>query len=161
MASRISRIETHAPVGNELVLAARAHRNQMQRAFGEIGIHVGQEWFVLELEARPDSSPSELVERLGCDQPTASRTLARMEKAGLVRRSTDVRDRRTVRFRLTPRGLRLGSGILERWSALENRATASMTEVEVSELRRLLVKLRTGLETPTQGEKTDAGDGTR
>lgn len=56
---------------------------------------------------------SELAERLGVDQSTASRQIKPLEERGLVRRTTDPADRRSSLLSITAAGRRVRSRVRE------------------------------------------------
>jgi DNA-binding MarR family transcriptional regulator len=57
---------------------------------------------------------SELAVRLGVSRPSASKLVRRMVRRGLLEPGTDPSDRRGVRLRLGPEGMRLRAGVVER-----------------------------------------------
>lgn len=61
---------------------------------------------MLALSSRPGSTPSELAEALGTTRSGVSHRLQGLQQEGLVDRSTDTRDRRSARLRLTSKGVR-------------------------------------------------------
>ena len=78
-------------------------------------------WRVLAaLLARPGQTVSGLAEACLLQQPTMSKLLDRMARAGLVTRVLDARDRRVVRIALTPEGEAKAAGLVaaaERYEA--------------------------------------------
>jgi DNA-binding MarR family transcriptional regulator len=62
-------------------------------------------------------TPSELAARERIQRPTATRTLARLEEAGLVERTADARDRRSCLLTASPAGERLLADLRDRKDA--------------------------------------------
>lgn len=87
---------------------------------------------------------SELGERIGVDQPRASKLVQQAVDAGLARREADPDDARRTRIVLTDEGRRLARGV--RGERHDHLATAleSFTSDERAELIRLLTKLAQG-----------------
>ncbi len=129
------------PLGYALAHAARAHRATLQAHLARLGLHLGQELVIVDLSENPESTQAELVERLGVEQPTVAKTIARMERAGFVQRSSDVRDRRATRIGLTDLGRRVVDQIAEAWAAADAAAAHGLTEPQRRTLLSLLGQL--------------------
>lgn len=85
-------------------LAARLFARALQERLNRHGVSVAQ-WSMLLLLWEEDSlTQRELGRRQRIEEPTAARTLHRMERDGLVRRLSDGGDRRRRRIVLTERG---------------------------------------------------------
>ncbi len=85
-------------------------------------------------------------DRLVEEAPGITRLIDKLEKAGHVRRDRTSRDRRTVRCRVTPKGLALldeiDATLIARWDLI----TTGLPDVkEQKQLVELLEKLRAGL----------------
>ena len=87
----------------------QASRNEMYRAFREVGVDVTPEqWAVLiRLWERDGRSQSDLSDATFRDRPTMSRILDVLEKGGLVERRADPDDARARIIHLTRRGREL------------------------------------------------------
>jgi len=70
------------------------------------GVTAAQCHVLLELEEARETALNGLADRLRLDASTLSRTVEGLVKSGLVDRSENPRDRRTVVLRLTPAGVR-------------------------------------------------------
>lgn len=86
-------------------------------------------------------SVSELAERIGVDQPRASRLVQQCVGLGLVRREADPDDARRTRIVLSDDGTRLVKGFRGNRRAAIEDALADFTDAERAELARLLTKL--------------------
>ena len=71
-------------------------------------------------------------------QPTMTKVLDRMERDGLVRRHSDVQDRRVVRLTLTPRGESMVADLLAAARAHEAEVLARHPPAEVEAIKSLL-----------------------
>lgn len=83
----------------------------------------------------------ELTERLGIQPGSASEVIGKLEKAGLIQRTTSVADRRTADILLTE----AGKAQAEEQTTMRRQRTremfASLTDEEKETLRALLEKL--------------------
>ncbi|QAY59433.1 MarR family transcriptional regulator [Microbacterium protaetiae] len=86
-------------------------------------------------------SVSELAERIGVDQPRASRLVQQCVGLGFVRREADPDDARRTRIVLTEQGNAVISGFRGNRRAAIEDALAEFTDAERAELARLLTKL--------------------
>jgi MarR family transcriptional regulator, organic hydroperoxide resistance regulator len=73
--------------------------------------------------------------------PTIVNTATRMEQAGLVTRRPDPEDARLVRLHLTPRGRAVRGSVRAARDALEQHATATLTQEERDHLHIALAKI--------------------
>jgi len=91
-----------------------------------------------------------LAERLMVDPPAVSRLVERLVEDGLARRMAG-EDRRCVRLELTPEG-ELELGLLrETLRVLDGELLQYLSHEELSELQRLMEKLRRGMCTRSPG----------
>ncbi|MEJ3749031.1 MarR family winged helix-turn-helix transcriptional regulator [Actinomycetes bacterium KLBMP 9797] len=98
---------------------ARAHRGYAAALLREIDLHPGQELLLMHLLDRDGQTQSELLDSVGLDHSTVSRSLRRMQDAGLVIREPAEHDRRVVVVRLTDKGHAMREPIAAMWQALE------------------------------------------
>lgn len=73
----------------------------------------------MELLENDGQTQSELLASVGLDHSTVSKSLCRMQEAGLVTRVADERDRRVWRVWLTERGRAMREPLRAMWSRLE------------------------------------------
>ena len=100
------------------------------------------EWRILAtLASYEPQSVMQLCAKTLYDQPRLTKTLARMDEAGLVNRTQDSADRRVVRVSLTEAGRERVSGLLDLARSHETRALASLTPAERRQLKSILRKL--------------------
>ncbi|MFV0372580.1 MarR family winged helix-turn-helix transcriptional regulator [Microbacterium sp.] len=84
---------------------------------------------------------SDLGERIGVDQPRASKLVQQGSAHGLVRREADPDDARRTRIALTDKGLAVARGMRGERRDQLTQALAGFTTAERVDLLRLLVKL--------------------
>ncbi|BDZ40181.1 hypothetical protein GCM10025863_27950 [Microbacterium suwonense] len=85
---------------------ARLHKSLAARLLRETGLRPGQELVLMALWRDGPQRLVDLVRRLESDAPSMTRSIARLEKAGLVQRQTSATDRRAVIVEATPRACR-------------------------------------------------------
>lgn len=73
----------------------------------------------MRLLDRDGQTQSELLEAVGLDHSTVSKSLRRMQEAGLLTRKPTDSDRRVLRVSLTDKGRALREPLEVMWSALE------------------------------------------
>jgi MarR family transcriptional regulator, organic hydroperoxide resistance regulator len=127
--------------GQLLILAARAHRARLARVLTEVGLSAGQEALLREVACADGITLSALAARLRVQPPTVTNMVARMERAGFVRRDQDSRDGRVKLLRLAPRGQSIHRVVERRCRAAEGETVAVLSMAERAELAHLLRKL--------------------
>lgn len=132
-------------VGLLLTQICRAHRNLVAAALDEIRVHVGQDHFVHRLAIVVGVTQSQLADALCVDASTVTKTLARLERDGVVERRPDAGDARVSRVYLTPRGRTLVRPVADVWARAEERLVKEMSEAERALLRRLLMQVLANL----------------
>ncbi|MFI9076322.1 MarR family winged helix-turn-helix transcriptional regulator [Streptomyces sioyaensis] len=123
----------------------RAH-GELKRRLRPLGLTVPQYSVLAGLWEQGDRTAAQLRERLVMDSATLTGVLDRLERSGLVVRSSDGKDRRLVRLRLTKAG-----------TALREEVQRTVAELN-AELLRLLPSqeaelLRAALRTIAKGEQ--------
>lgn len=93
------------------------------------------------LHKSPGLTQVELGRALGMDKTTLTAELDRLERAGLVRRAVDPRDRRARVLELTPTGDERRGAVAADAESAETDALRSFSSAEVAALRRILVEL--------------------
>lgn len=94
------------------------------------------------------ASRHEVASRMVTPVPDVSRLLDRMMEAGLITRARGTDDRRTVRARVTEKGLSLLGELDEPSYALPNHWLSHMADGEVERLLRSLEKARESMTGP-------------
>ena len=125
-------------VGYMLARVSKLHRQRAEELLTEIGLHVGQEMLLAALQDSDGITQSKLAESLMNQPSTVTNMLQRMERAGLVVRSGDSKDRRVTRVIVTEKGHRLNEAAREQWGLLEDESFKGFSIEERILLRRLL-----------------------
>lgn len=85
---------------------------------------------------------SQIGEHLVAQVPDVTRLIDRLERLGFAERVRSEKDRRVVNVRITPKGLDLLAKLDEPVLQLHREQLRHMTEAELLEMSRLLVKAR-------------------
>jgi DNA-binding MarR family transcriptional regulator len=110
---------------------ARAHRAHAAGLLRDLGLHPGQELLLMRLFDRDGQTQSELLDAVGLDHSTVSKSLRRMQEAGLLTREPAEHDRRVQLVRLTDQGRALREPIEAMWSTLERTSVQGLSADEV------------------------------
>ena len=87
----------------------------------------------------------DLVEQLGSDAPTIARTIARLEKAGLVCRKRSATDRRAMIVEATDESLPLREEVHAAWAELELLTVGDMAPAHITHIIDVLADLEENL----------------
>ncbi|MFI7135775.1 MarR family winged helix-turn-helix transcriptional regulator [Nonomuraea sp. NPDC050153] len=108
---------------------SKLYRAAKSRKLAALGLHPGQDVLLWVLAQEPDGmTVSQLAARLGVEQPTATRSLARLETGGWFRREPVAVDRRQVRVVVTDAGHKLVPEIERAWAELADQALGEVGE---------------------------------
>lgn len=132
-----------------IIRMARAHRQLAAELLSELGVHPGQEMVLTLLWSRDGRTATELATGACVEPGTMSRTLASLERAGLLTRETSTTDRRAVTVTLTGKGRALQPRVEAAWRELCRRTCAGLTAAERKQLMTLLTRISDNLTTIT------------
>jgi DNA-binding MarR family transcriptional regulator len=107
---------------------ARAHRAYAAALLREMDLHPGQELLLMQLFDRDGQTQSELLESVGLDHSTVSKSLRRMQDAGLLVREPAAHDRRVMVVNLTDKGRAMREPIATLWQTLEEASARNLSE---------------------------------
>jgi DNA-binding MarR family transcriptional regulator len=110
---------------------ARAHRGLAAAMLRAMSLHPGQELLLMQLFDRDGQTQAELLERVGLDHSTVSKSLRRMQDAGLLTREPAPHDRRVMVVHLTDAGRAMQEPITEMWRSLERVSVRDLTPEQV------------------------------
>jgi len=128
-------------IGFLVVQICKGHRGYAEHLLNDIGLHAGQEMFLLYLWEQDGQTQTQIAEQMGIQPPTLHKMIARMESLELVERRPDDEDGRVSRVYLTTKSRLLKSEVASAWESLETRTTAHLTLDERILLRRLLMQV--------------------
>ena len=115
------------PVSYAIFQLARAHRGFAAGLLRELDLHPGQELVLMHLFDRDGQTQSELLASVGLDHSTVSKTLRRMQDAGLLIRQPADHDRRVMVVHLTEKGQAMREPIASMWQTLEETTTRNLS----------------------------------
>lgn len=126
------------------------------KRFSELGIHPAQLPVLKILEDHSGISLRELAKLLHIRPPTASVTIKRMEKSGMVLKESDERDQRISRIYLTDRGKKAAQEIEKLIRENEQLVTAGFSEEEIRGLCGYLNRMTENLvQAQQEGRRPD------
>lgn len=111
----------------------------------EVKIYVGQDHLLWQLWQKDGATQTELSELMGCEPPTLTNMVKKLEEYGLVTRKKDVLDGRVSRVFLTDKGSALENPIAEIW---RNHQIKMLNDISIEDritLKRLLQKIEANL----------------
>ncbi len=128
---------------------ARQLARALHAEISPLGVVPGQFGQLLVLYEREGLTQQELSEIVGIEQPTMARTLARMERDGLIERKPHPTDGRSQSIVLTEKSRALQPRLFEAARSVNARAMEGFSELERSMLIELLIAVRSNLDEPT------------
>ncbi|MFB7501671.1 MarR family winged helix-turn-helix transcriptional regulator [Streptomyces sp. NPDC056161] len=120
---------------------ARAHRGRAAAMLRQMQLHPGQELLLMQLFDRDGQTQSELLESVGLDHSTVSKSLRRMQEAGLVTREPAEHDRRVMVVHLTDKGRTMKKPIAAMWQTLEQDSVRDLTAAEIETFINVAYKI--------------------
>lgn len=128
-------------VREQLVKIAAQMRKDYSEALRDISIHVGQDRALCQLWKEDGITQIQLSERMGCEPPTVSNMVKKLENYGLVQRCRDKNDARMSRVFLTDRGREIQVPVSEIWNKQEEILFQGIEQDELVLLRHILQKM--------------------
>ncbi len=134
-----------APLSHAIFRVARAHKALAGRLLREAGLHPGQELVLTALWARGPQRMVDLVAAIESDAPSMTRSVARLERAGMVRRSPSPTDGRVTIVEATEASQALRAHVEHAWAELERATVGSLTPAQRVRILEALAVLETTL----------------
>lgn len=124
---------------NELVkMLGMRHRARATELLSELGVNIGQEQLLLELDRNGPSTQKQLADAASCEPPTVTIAVRKLEAAGIVARATSASDARAIVVRLTESGKALMPQLRSAWTQLATETFQGMAKDERDALTSLL-----------------------
>ncbi len=137
---------TRAKQLNDAVRAvAMRHRALAAELLAPLGLHPGQEVLLLELHQHGARTQVQLATASGCEPPTITGSVRKLESAGLVVRRPSETDGRATIVELSDRGRSLLPDLEAAWVELAERTVAGVTGADAERLVDMLAAMGTGL----------------
>ncbi len=128
-------------LGYQINLLARLFENALREQIAPLGVVPGQFPALLTLYEHDSLTQTELRRQVGIEQPTMAKTLQRMERDGLIRRTPDLHDRRRTHIHLTARAHRLQQPLTNEARDVNATATRSLTPAQIDALLTTISQL--------------------
>lgn len=132
----------HKTVSHLLAGVATAHKSHLEKRLGQIGLHSGQVFLLMELWKRDGRRQVDLAAELNLAPPTINKTLTGLIEGGFVTRVRVENDARSTRIFLTDAGNAVRESVEAQWLEIEEEILTKLTEAERLILSELLTKLK-------------------
>jgi len=121
------------------------HRALAGALLAPLGLHPGQEVLLLELAEQGPRSQVQLAQASGCEPPTITNSVRKLEAAGLVVRRASPTDGRVTIVELSDRGQQLVPRLKTAWQDLAERTVAQLDDEPLDPLVHTLTELARSL----------------
>lgn len=121
------------------------HRALAGALLAPLGLHTGQEVLLLELAASGPRTQGQLAIASGCEPPTITGSVRKLEAAGLVVRRPSPSDGRVTIVELSARGHALIPTLEEAWKQLAEQTLTGLTSTPLDQLSDALSDLARSL----------------
>ncbi|MFD1939849.1 MULTISPECIES: MarR family winged helix-turn-helix transcriptional regulator [Nonomuraea] len=133
-------------LGYQVNHLARLLANGLRANISGTGVTPGQFAQLLALYEEDGLTQQELCDRVRIDQSTMAHTLNRMQRDGLIVRTTDPEDRRRSRYTLTERARQIQDALAEGARAANAQALDGIDQEEIDAFMRTLGRMIANLE---------------
>lgn len=128
-------------------LLAIKHRSRAGALLAELGLHPGQEIVLMLLDAYGPRTQVQLAAGAGCEPPSVTLMVQKLEAASLIKRTPSETDGRALVVELTPAGVELMPKLKQRWLKLAEQTAAELT-TSVDQVVGTLGELTSPLDNP-------------
>ncbi|GAA4608702.1 DNA-binding MarR family transcriptional regulator [Actinoplanes octamycinicus] len=122
-------------------LLSLRHRARAATLLAPLGLHPGQEALLLELDRTGPRIQAQLSEALGCEPPSVTLMVRKLEASGHVQRTQARGDKRASVVELTAAGRALADQVKQLWSALAEETVRGLPAATVAELPGVLAAM--------------------
>jgi len=126
--------------------ANRAFQRLLEKRIAPHGVTRGQWYFLRVLWEEDGLSQRELSVRVGMMEPTTVIALRGMEKAGLIRRTRSLADRRVTRVHLTAKAKRMRARLLQISQGVNDQGADGIDPVDLAQFRRVIARMTKNLD---------------
>ena len=121
------------------------HRALADSLLAPLGLHTGQEVLLLELDAEGPRTQGQLAAASGCEPPTITNSVRKLEAAGLVVRRPSPTDGRVTIVELSDRGTAVLPKLKATWQQLAEQTVAGLASTPHDQLAAALADLAASL----------------
>ncbi len=122
------------------------HRARAGALLGELGLYPGHETILFSLHGRGPRTHKQLAADAGCEAPSITVMVRKLEAAGYLTRSPSPTDARAILVVLTDAGHQLVPRLKELWSDLAEQSIAGLDTATLDQLIVVLADLAQSLE---------------
>lgn len=133
-------------LNDSLKVLGMRHRARAAELLGALGVSIGQEQLLLELDRNGPSTQSQLAIAASCEPPTVTIAVRKLEAAGIVARAPSPSDARAIVVRLTDAGNALMPQVRSAWKQLAEETVHGMTKAERETITSVLHRILGNLE---------------
>jgi DNA-binding MarR family transcriptional regulator len=137
-------LKTDYPVSFAIFALARSHRAKAASMLADIGLFPGQEILLMQLGEKDGESQKTLCDSIGLDHSTVAKSVARLERDGLIERRKCPGDGRISQVHLTRKGREMTDAIAHIWAELERQTVEGLTPEEQAQLMSVAKKIARG-----------------
>jgi DNA-binding MarR family transcriptional regulator len=134
-------LKTDYPVSFAIFALARSHRAKAASMLADIGLFPGQEILLMQLAEKDGKPQKSLCESIGLDHSTVAKSVARLERDGLIERRKCPEDGRISQVHLTSRGREMTDAISRVWAELERMTIKDLSVAEQQALMEAAKKI--------------------
>ena len=134
-------LKTDYPVSFAIFALARSHRAKAAGMLADIGLFPGQEILLMQLAEKDGKPQKSLCESIGLDHSTVAKSVARLERDGLIERRKCPEDGRISQVHLTARGRETTDAIARVWAELERETIKDLSAEEQKSLMSAAKKI--------------------
>ena len=135
------------------------HRGRAAELIGPLGLSIGQEQVLLELDANGSRTQAQLAAAAKCEPPTMTMALRKLEAAGLVTRTPSPVDARAIVVALSDDGAALMQQLRAAWQQLAEESLAGLDAQEREQAIRLLGRIADNLSGGARTARSEARAG--
>ncbi len=133
-------------IGYLLRACYRSFAKALETRINKHGVGIGQWFFLRELWEEDGLTQRELALRVGIAAPTTAVAIRGMIRDDLIKRASDLTDRRKKRILLTPKGRDLRNALLPHAREVNRNATKGFSANEIRQLRDYINRMKQNLE---------------
>lgn len=137
----------------KMISVNRMHKKAIETVIDDIGIHRSKHQVLMKLAKRESvASQKEIAEELGITQAAMTVSLSKLERDGLIARTTG-KDNRYNEISITEKGREIVEKSREYFTVIDRKTLAGLTQEELSCLSVCFEKIQNNLKELTKKEE--------
>ncbi|MFI5907673.1 MarR family winged helix-turn-helix transcriptional regulator [Dactylosporangium sp. NPDC051541] len=142
-------------------LLSLRHRARAAALLAPLGLHTGQEALLLELDRTGPRIQAQLSDALGCEPPSVTLMVKKLEASGHIRRTPAPADKRATVVALTDTGRELATAVKALWCDLADETVAGLDAATVEGLPAVLAAMTANVDSRNRAHGAGHGKGTK